>query len=112
MSCRKTMISVSNAGWDLGLAGGVALDNGDCIVWHCSVSEANRVLARLRDRLGDEGHGSNCSETKQAFMPQLLISKHNDSGGVTGIDLGSTRIKVVIYNGSSGAVALTGLNGK
>ena len=32
---------------------------------------------------------------------QLLNTKHNNSGVVAGIDLGSTRIKVVIYNGSS-----------
>jgi predicted CoA-substrate-specific enzyme activase len=34
-------------------------------------------------------------------MPQNLITKHDSSGVVAGIDLGSTTTKVVIYNGSS-----------
>ena len=34
-------------------------------------------------------------------MPHLLTTKDKDSGIVAGIDLGSTSIKVVIYNGSS-----------
>ncbi len=42
-------------GLGLLVAGGVALDNGDCIAWHCSVDEANLVLVSLKGKLGDEG---------------------------------------------------------
>jgi hypothetical protein len=42
-------------GLGLSIVGGIALDSGDCIEWNCSTAEANRVLAGLRDRLGDEG---------------------------------------------------------
>jgi hypothetical protein len=42
-------------GLGLSVAGGVALDSGDCVAWHCSIAEANRVLAGLRERLGDQG---------------------------------------------------------
>ena len=34
-------------------------------------------------------------------MPRFLMTDHKYSGAVAGIDLGSTSIKVVIYNGSS-----------
>jgi predicted CoA-substrate-specific enzyme activase len=34
-------------------------------------------------------------------MPHFLTMKDKDSGSVAGIDLGSTRIKIVIFNGSS-----------
>jgi hypothetical protein len=42
-------------GLGVSVAGGIALDNGDFIAWHCSVKEANRMLAVLRERLGAEG---------------------------------------------------------
>ena len=42
-------------GLGLSVAGGVALDDGDKIVWHCTVEEANRVLTDLRERMGAEG---------------------------------------------------------
>jgi len=42
-------------GLGLSVAGGVALDNGACIEWHCSIAEANRVLAGLNERLGEQG---------------------------------------------------------
>jgi len=43
-------------GLGLAVAGGVALDDGDLIAWNCTVDEANRILAALKDRLGDAGH--------------------------------------------------------
>jgi hypothetical protein len=42
-------------GLGLSVAGGVALDGGDCIAWHCTVEKANRVLAALRETLGAGG---------------------------------------------------------
>ena len=42
-------------GLGLSVTGGVALDNGDRIAWHCSVEEANLVLKGLKKRLGVEG---------------------------------------------------------
>ncbi|MEI7649524.1 MAG: hypothetical protein WCJ47_07455 [Methanomicrobiales archaeon] len=42
-------------GLGLSVAGGVGLDGGDCIAWHCTVWGANRVLKELRNRLGDDG---------------------------------------------------------
>jgi predicted CoA-substrate-specific enzyme activase len=47
------------------------------------------------------GNGSNYSEPKRANMTKSLSAKDGDAGAVAGIDLGSTRIKVVIFNGSS-----------
>jgi len=43
-------------GLGLSVQGGVTLDNGDFIEWHCPVKEANRILAGLNERLGDDGH--------------------------------------------------------
>jgi len=43
-------------GLGLSIAGGVALDNGDCVEWHYTVEEANRVLTGLRGSLGDDGY--------------------------------------------------------
>ena len=42
-------------GLGLSVAGGVALDGGDCVAWHCSIADANRVLAPLKEILGEEG---------------------------------------------------------
>ena len=42
-------------GLGLSVAGGVALDGGDCMAWHCSIEEANRVLLKLKDVLGEQG---------------------------------------------------------
>ncbi|MDO9550230.1 MAG: hypothetical protein Q7J03_04595 [Methanoregula sp.] len=42
-------------GLGLLMAGGVALDKGECIAWHCSVEEANLVLTGLKERMGEEG---------------------------------------------------------
>ena len=42
-------------GLGLSVAGGVVLDYGDKIAWHCTEGEANRVLAALSERLGAEG---------------------------------------------------------
>lgn len=42
-------------GLGLSVTGGVALDKGDCIALHYSVDEANRVLTRLKERLGEDG---------------------------------------------------------
>jgi hypothetical protein len=42
-------------GLGLSVAGGVALDGGDCVAWHCSIAEANRVLLKLKDVLGEQG---------------------------------------------------------
>jgi hypothetical protein len=42
-------------GLGLAIAGGIALDGEETIDHGCMVSEANRVLARLRDRMGSEG---------------------------------------------------------
>ena len=42
-------------GLGLSVTGGVALDNGDRIAWHCTIGEANHILKGLKYRLGDEG---------------------------------------------------------
>jgi len=42
-------------GLGLSIAGGVALDSGDCVEWHCSIAEANRMLSKLKDVLGEQG---------------------------------------------------------
>ncbi|MFA4875834.1 MAG: hypothetical protein WC586_00345 [Methanoregula sp.] len=42
-------------GLGLSVAGGVALDSGECIAWNCTVEQANHVLTCLREHLGDEG---------------------------------------------------------
>ncbi len=42
-------------GLGLSVTGGVALDNGDRIAWHCTIGEANHILKGLKDRLDDEG---------------------------------------------------------
>ena len=42
-------------GLGLSAEGGVSLDGGDCIEWHFSVHEANRILTGLKTKLGDEG---------------------------------------------------------
>jgi hypothetical protein len=42
-------------GLGVSVAGGVALDGGDYIAWHCTLVEANRVLAALREKLGEGG---------------------------------------------------------
>jgi hypothetical protein len=42
-------------GLGLSVDGGVALDNGDLIAWHCTVEEANRILARLKEIPGEDG---------------------------------------------------------
>ncbi|MDD1691424.1 MAG: hypothetical protein LUQ66_12305 [Methanoregula sp.] len=42
-------------GLGLSVAGGVALDAGDLIAWHCTVEEANAILAGLKRKLHDEG---------------------------------------------------------
>jgi hypothetical protein len=46
----------------LSTTGRVALDNGDYFAWHYSVEKANLILDALRENLGAEGSGSNCSE--------------------------------------------------
>lgn len=43
-------------GIGLSAAGGVVLDDGDCITWHYSVEEANRVLIALRQKMEEYGH--------------------------------------------------------
>ncbi len=42
-------------GLGLSVAGGVALDDGDLLAWHSTVEEANAILARLKETLGDDG---------------------------------------------------------
>lgn len=42
-------------GLGLSVKGGVALDTGDLIAWHCTVEEANRILIALKQKLGEEG---------------------------------------------------------
>lgn len=42
-------------GLGLSINGGVALDAGDLIAWHCTVEEANRILVALKENLGEEG---------------------------------------------------------
>lgn len=42
-------------GLGLLVEGGVALDSGDLIAWHCTIEDANRVLAGLKERLGETG---------------------------------------------------------
>jgi hypothetical protein len=39
----------------LSIAGGVALDSGDCVEWHYTIAEANRMLLKLKDVLGEQG---------------------------------------------------------
>jgi len=41
-------------GLGLSVAGGVALDDGDLIAWHCTIEDANRILSALRQTLGDD----------------------------------------------------------
>ena len=53
-------------GLGLSIAGGVALDSGDCVEWHCSIAEANRMLSKLKEMLGRAWvDGSNYSEAKR-----------------------------------------------
>jgi hypothetical protein len=42
-------------GLGLSIAGGVALDSGDCVEWHYTIAEANRMLSKLKDVLGEQG---------------------------------------------------------
>lgn len=42
-------------GLGLSVKGGVALDDGDHIAWHCTVEEANTILRALKETLGEEG---------------------------------------------------------
>lgn len=42
-------------GMGLSVTGGVALDDGDLIAWHCSPDEANRVLTALIQKMGNDG---------------------------------------------------------
>ena len=42
-------------GLGLSIAGGIALDSGDCVEWNCSIAETNRLLSRIMERLGEEG---------------------------------------------------------
>jgi hypothetical protein len=42
-------------GLGLSVAGGVALDGGDCVAWHYTIAEANRMLSKLKDVLGEQG---------------------------------------------------------
>lgn len=42
-------------GLGLSVDGGVALDDGDILAWHCTVKEANEILAQLKETLGTEG---------------------------------------------------------
>jgi hypothetical protein len=44
-------------GLGLAVAGGVALDDGDLIVWTFTVEDANRILTVLQQTLGEEGVG-------------------------------------------------------
>lgn len=41
-------------GLGLSVKGGVALDDGDLIAWHCTVDEANALLVALQKTLGNE----------------------------------------------------------
>ena len=42
-------------GLGLSVAGGVALDSGDCVEWHYTIAEANRMLSKIKDVLGEQG---------------------------------------------------------
>jgi len=42
-------------GLGLSVSGGVALDDGELIAWHCTVDEGNRILAALKEALGNNG---------------------------------------------------------
>ena len=42
-------------GLGLSVKGGVAIDNGDCISWQCTIKGANRVLSALKEKLGEKG---------------------------------------------------------
>jgi hypothetical protein len=42
-------------GLGLSVKGGVALDDGDLIAWHCTVDEVNAILMALKEILGEEG---------------------------------------------------------
>ncbi|AGB01722.1 hypothetical protein [Methanoregula formicica] len=42
-------------GLGLSVKGGVALDDGDLIAWHCTVEEANAILTALQETSGNEG---------------------------------------------------------
>ena len=55
LSCMKNEELCIECGLGLSIAGGVALDSGDCVEWHYTVEEANRVLAPLKERLGEGG---------------------------------------------------------
>jgi hypothetical protein len=37
------------------VGGGVSNDGGNCIAWHFSIGEANRLLTALRERIGEDG---------------------------------------------------------
>ncbi len=37
------------------VGGGVSNDGGNCIAWHFSIGEANRLLTALREQMGEEG---------------------------------------------------------
>ncbi len=37
------------------IQGGVSLDSGDIVTWHCTVQAANKILARLVAKCGDDG---------------------------------------------------------
>ncbi len=37
------------------IKGGVSLDGKDCIAFNCSVRDANRIITRIKDYLGDHG---------------------------------------------------------
>jgi len=42
-------------GLGLSVIRGVALDDGDCVAWNCTVEQANEVLTGLMEHLGEEG---------------------------------------------------------
>jgi hypothetical protein len=42
-------------GLGLSIVGGVALDSGDCVEWHYTIAEANRMLLKLKEILGEKG---------------------------------------------------------
>jgi hypothetical protein len=54
-------------GLGLSISGGVSLDNGDLIDWHCPVEMANQLLTDLREQLGNEG------QWIELFDPATLI---------------------------------------
>lgn len=43
-------------GMGLSIKGGVALDAGDLLAWHCTVDNVNTVLTMLKEKLGEEGY--------------------------------------------------------